>query len=48
MRHNNNIARLYANCNDEKLLQKGYYVSVVISRYASLYIYILGKNNFDR
>jgi hypothetical protein len=45
MRHNNYISSKFEFCNNESVLQKSYYVNALITRYASEYIWIIGKTN---
>jgi hypothetical protein len=45
MKHNNYILSNDWFCNKESVLQKNYYVSALITRYTSEYIWIIGKTN---
>jgi len=47
MRHNNYILPTKELCNKERVLQRGYYASALITEYASEYIWLMGKNNFN-
>jgi hypothetical protein len=45
MKPNNYILSNDMFCNKESVLQKNYYVSALITRYTSEYIWIIGKTN---